>query len=77
MRKVDTYFVKLENGTTAWLSVGQKPVGEVLEIRPMLIADEGMQLFNIKTYERADAVWVKDNEQDWVEVEKPVEEYDE
>lgn len=76
MRKVDTYFVKLENGTTAWLSVGQEPVGEVLEVRSMLIADEGMELLNIKTSERADSVWVKGDEADWIEVKKP-EEYDE
>ena len=46
MQVKTSYFVKYENGTSAWLAVGVTPTGDILstEERPMLFPNEGKVL---------------------------------
>ena len=73
MKIQDSYFVKFANGTTAWLAVG-KPVPEnatAIEVRPMIMPDDGMILRNKETGEESSGHWVRDgdNEDKWEEIE--------
>ena len=61
MKIQDSYFVKFANGTSAWLAVG-KPVpadAEILEIRPMLMPDDGMILRHKETGEESSGHWLR------------------
>lgn len=78
MKAVDSYFIKFENGTTAWLAVG-KPVPEnatVIEVRPILTPDDGMILRNKETGETSSGHWLRgdDSKDKWEEVPATVEE---
>lgn len=74
MRIADSYFVRLPNGTTAWLAVGKEPIGEVLEVRPMIIPDFGMVLRHKATGDISSGHWLRDGSaEDWEEIEEPKE----
>ena len=55
MKIQDSYFVKFANGTYAWLAVGKPmPVdAELVEVRPILIPDDGMILRHKETGEKS------------------------
>lgn len=77
MKIQDSYFVKFENGTTAWLAVG-KPVpagAELVEVRPMLMPDDGMVLRHKETGDISTGHWLRwdDNADKWGEIEEPKE----
>ena len=78
MRIADSYFVQLENGTTAWLAVGKVlPDGAtVIEVRPILMPDDGMILRNKETGEESTGHWLRngDTADKWEEIEEPKEE---
>ena len=72
MKIQDSYFVKFANGTSAWLAVG-KPVpenAELVEVRPILIPDDGMILHNKETGEKSRGYWLRgaDSADKWEEV---------
>lgn len=74
MKTQDSYFVRFENGTTAWLAVG-KPVPEnatIVEVRPILMPDDGMILRNKKTCEESSGHWLRgdDTADKWKEIEE-------
>lgn len=74
MKTQDSYFVKFENGTTAWLAVG-KPVPDnatVVEVRPILMPDDGMILRNKETEETSTGRWLRgdDTADKWEEIEE-------
>ena len=77
MRIADTYFVRLPNGTTAWLAVG-KPVpdgAEIIEVRPVIMPDDGKVLVHKETGDISSGHWLKDDSADnWVEIPEPKEE---
>ena len=78
MKIQESYFVKFANGTSAWLAVG-KPVPEnatVIEVRPILIPDEGMILRNKETGEKSRGRWLRgdDSADKWEELEVAKEE---
>ena len=71
MKIQDSYFVKFANGTSAWLAVG-KPVpadAELVEVRPMVMPDDGMILRNKETGEESSGHWLRgvDNKDKWEE----------
>lgn len=78
MRIVYSYFVQLENGTSAWLAVGKGvPDGAtVVEVRPMIIPDDGMILRNKETGEESTGHWLRgeDSADKWEEIEEPKDE---
>lgn len=74
MKIQDSYFVKFENGTTAWLAVG-KPVPDnatIIEVRPILTPDDGMILRNKETGETSAGHWLRgdDTADKWEEIEE-------
>lgn len=74
MKIQDSYFVKLANGTTAWLAVG-KPApadAEILEVRPMITPDDGMILRHKETGEESSGHWLRgdDSADKWEEIEE-------
>lgn len=76
MKITDTYFVRLPNGTTAWLAVG-KPVpdgAEIIEVRPVIMPDDGMVLRHKMTGDISSGHWLRDDvADDWEEIEEPKE----
>lgn len=72
MKIATSYFVKLENGTVAWLAVG-RPVPEnatIVEERPMIMPDFGKILRNKKTGEESLGHWLRDGSaDDWEEID--------
>lgn len=70
-----SYLVKLGNETRAWLAAGKKPIGEVIEERPMLIPDEGKALRNKETGEISYGHWMRgeDTADKWEEIDEPKE----
>lgn len=76
MRVADTYFVRMSNGTTAWLAVG-KPVpdgAEIIEVRPVIMPDDGMVLRHKTTGDISSGHWLRDDvAEDWEEIEEPKE----
>ena len=77
MKVIDSYFVALLNGTRAWLSAG-KPAPDdafILEVRPMLIPDDGMVLRHKETGEESSGHWLRgdDSADKWEEIEEPKE----
>lgn len=77
MKTQDSYFVKFANGTYAWLAAG-KPVpadAELVEVRPMIIPDDGMILRNKETGEESSGHWLRgeDSADKWEEIEEPKE----
>lgn len=77
MKIQDSYFVKFANGTYAWLAAG-KPVpadAELVEVRPMIIPDDGMILRNKETGEESSGHWLRgdDSADKWEEIEEPKE----
>lgn len=74
MKITDTYFCRLPNGTTAWLAVGKDPIGEVLEVRPVIMPDDGKVLRHKTTGEESLGHWLRDDSADnWEEIEEPKE----
>lgn len=78
MKTQDSYFVRFENGTTAWLAVG-KPVPEnatIVEVRPILMPDDSMVLRNKETGEESSWRWLNsgDSADKWEETPEPKEE---
>lgn len=75
MKVIDSYFCRLPNGTTAWLAAGKEPIGEVLEVRPMIIPDEGMVLRHVDTGEISTGHWLRngDTADKWEEIDEPKE----
>lgn len=75
MRIADSYFVQLENGTKAWLAAGKgAPDGAtVIEVRPMIVPDDGMILRNKETGEESTGHWLRgeDSADKWEEIEEP------
>jgi len=73
-----SYFVKLENGTNAWLAVGKEiPDGAtIVEERPMVIPDFGKVLQHKETGEISSGHWLRgeDSADKWEEIEEPKEE---
>jgi hypothetical protein len=73
MKLVYTNFVKLKNGSMAWLAEGVAvPEGAtVIEERPMVVPGAGKKLRNKNTGEESCGHWVRgdDNESNWEEVE--------
>ena len=72
MKIQDSYFVKFANGTYAWLVVG-KPVpadAELVEVRPILMPDDGMILRHKETGEESSGHWLRgdDDKDKWEEV---------
>lgn len=77
MKLQDSYFVKFANGTSAWLAVG-KPApadAEILEVRPMIMPDDGMILRNKETGEETSGHWLRGDDiaDEWEEIEEPKE----
>ena len=73
----DSYFVKFANGTYAWLAAG-KPVpadAELVEVRPMIMPDDGMILRHKETGEESNGYWLRgdDSADKWEEIEEPKE----
>jgi hypothetical protein len=77
MRIADSYFVKFANGTSAWMAVGKDvPDGAtVIEVRPILMPDDGMILRNKETGEESTGHWLRgeDSADKWEEIEEPKE----
>lgn len=76
MKAQDSYFVKFENGTSAWLAAGKlAPDGAtVVEVRPMIIPDDGMILRNKKTGEESSGHWLREGSaDDWEEIPETLE----
>lgn len=74
MKIVNSYLVKLSNGTTAWLPVGKEPIGEVLEVRPVIMPDDGMVLRHKTTGDISGGRWLREgSEADWEEIPEPKE----
>ena len=72
MKIQESYFVKFANGTSAWLAVG-KPVpadAELVEVRPMIMPDDGMILRHKETGEESSGHWLRgdDSKDKWEEV---------
>ena len=77
MKIQESYFVKFANGTSAWLAVG-KPVpadAELVEVRPMIMPDDGMILRNKETGEKSSGHWLRgdDDKDKWEEAPATVE----
>ena len=77
MKIQESDFVKFANGTSAWLAVG-KPVpadAELVEVRPMIIPDDGMILRHKETGEESSGHWLRgdDDKDKWEEVPATVE----
>ena len=77
MKIQESDFVKFANGTSAWLAVG-KPVpadAELVEVRPILIPDDGMILRHKETGEESGGHWLRgdDSADKWEEIEEPKE----
>ena len=73
MKTKITYFAKYPDGTAVWYAPDAEIKPGYIEKteRQVLVADDGKELFNIKTRESVVQVWVKDGESvDWVEIEK-------
>lgn len=76
MKIVNSYFVQLENGMTAWLAVGKSTENaKILEERPMLMPDFGMVLKHKDTGEISYGHWLRDgdNAEMWEEIPEPKE----
>ena len=76
MKIAMSYFVKLPNGTIAWLAVGKSADGaEVLEERPMIMPDLGKVLRHKGTGDISSGHWLREGSaNDWEEIEEPKEE---
>ena len=77
MKIVDSYLIKTINDVVAWLAAGVEiPSGAiVLEVRPMLMPDEGMVLRHKETGEISSGHWMRgeDSADKWEEIEEPKE----
>lgn len=76
MKIVNSYFVQLENGMTAWLAVGKSAENaKILEERPMLMPDFGMVLKHKETGEISSGHWLREGSiDDYEEIPEPKEE---
>lgn len=78
MKIQDSYFVKTINDVLAWLAVGKEvPSGAtVIEVRPILMPDDGMVLRHKETGEISSGHWLRgdDSADKWEEIEEPKEE---
>ena len=77
MKIQDSYFVKFANGTSAWLAVGKEVPAdaELVEVRPMIMPDDGMILRHNETGEESNGHWLRgdDSADKWEEIEEPKE----
>lgn len=77
MKIVDSYLIKTINDVVAWLAAGVEiPSGAiVLEVRPMLMPDDGMVLRHKETGELSSGHWMRgeDSADKWEEIEEPKE----
>lgn len=71
MKTKMSYFVKFENGTSAWLAAGKEVPTEAIssEERPMLFPEEGMVLRHKTSGEFSTGHWMREgSEADWEEI---------
>lgn len=71
MKTKMSYFVKFENGTSAWLAAGKEVPAEAIssEERPMLFPEEGMTLRHKTSGEFSTGHWMREgSEADWEEI---------
>ena len=61
MKIVDSYFVELASGAKAWLAAGKAAPADVtiIEVRPMIMPDNGMILRNVYTGEESSGHWLR------------------
>lgn len=73
MKTVDSYLIKTINDVVAWLAAGVDiPSGAiVLEIRPMLLPNDGMALRHKETGDISNGHWLRDGDSadKWEEIE--------
>lgn len=74
MKTQDSYFVRFENGTTAWLAAG-KPAPDnatIVEVRPMIMPDDGMVLRHKESGEISSGHWLRgdDSADKWEEIKE-------
>lgn len=78
MKVQDSYLVELANGTRVWLGVGKGvPDGAtVIEVRPIIVPDDGMILRNKETGEESSGHWLRgeDSADKWEDIPEPKEE---
>lgn len=77
MKTVNSYLIKTINDVVAWLAAGiEIPSGAtVLEVRPMLLPDDGKVLRHKETGNISSGHWLRDDSADnWEEIEEPKEE---
>ena len=77
MKIQESDFVKFANGTYAWLAAG-KPVpadAELVEVRPMVMPDDGMILRHKETGEESSGHWLRgdDSKDKWEEAQATTE----
>jgi len=71
MKTKMSYFVKFENGTSAWLAAGKEVPAEAIssEERPMLFPEEGMVLRHKENKEFSTGHWLRNETADaWEEI---------
>lgn len=73
MQVVDSYYIK-RDGDYIWLAQGIEPLetDEVVEVRPMLVADEGKMLIR-DGVEIGSSLWLKDGDvpENYQEIDMP------
>lgn len=77
MKTVNSYLIKTINDVVAWLAAGVEiPSGAiVLEVRPMLLPDDGLVLRHKETGDISSGHWLRgeDSADKWEEIEEPKE----
>lgn len=77
MKIQDSYFVKTINDVLAWLAAGKEvPSGAtVIEVRPILMPDDGMILRHKETGNMSTGHWLRDGDSSdkWEEIPEPKE----
>lgn len=77
MKTVDSYLIKTINDVLVWLAAGVEiPSGAiVLEVRPMLIPEDGKVLRHKETGDISNGHWLRDGDSadKWEEIEEPKE----
>jgi hypothetical protein len=71
MKTKMSYFVKFENGTSAWLAAGKEVPAEAVssEERPMLFPEEGKVLRHKRSKEFSTGHWLRNETADaWEEI---------
>lgn len=76
MQTKDTYFIKFEDGKSAWLAPDKNIPDGIIdkELRVMLFPADGKVLKHKETGEITDAIWLKDTKaEDYIEIDRPEE----